>query len=403
MIVLQINSNANTCSHGRIAEEIGRLLIKRHHECYIAFGRTEYECKSTLIRIGGKSDLAWHLLKSRLLDRHGFGSIYSTRNLIKKIKLINPDIIHLHNIHGYYINIKILFEFLKIYAKPVIWTFHDCWPFTGHCAHFQHLNCNKWQTQCFDCPNPHGYPKSWFIDNSRKNFLDKKKLVQDLNNMILVSPSIWLENNLKYSFFAKYKTVLINNGVDLDKFKPVETESIRSQFSIHGKYVLGVANVWTRSKGLDDFGKLREILDKEILIVLAGLKRRQIKKLPEGIKGISRTENVDQLAALYSGAECFINPTYADNFPTTNLEALACGTPVITYDTGGSSETISPESGFCIPKGEIGILMKDVMEIIDAGKDHYQNICRKRAVDLFDKNHRYDDYIRLYESLSSCG
>ncbi len=399
MIVLQINSNANTCSHGRIAEDIGKLLIKNHHQSYIAYGRTKSECQSTLIRTGNKADLALHLAKTRLFDRHGFGSARATRNLVKKIEDINPDIVHLHNIHGYYINIEILFKYLKSTNKPVVWTLHDCWPFTGHCAHFQHLNCYKWESLCFECPNPRGYPKSCYIDNSKRNYRDKSRIFGGLDNITLVSPSVWLAENLKRSFLKKYTITRISNGIDIDVFRPRQAGSLKSKYTLNRKYILGVANIWSKSKGIDDIKNLREILDPDIGIVLVGLTHRQIDGLPAGIKGFPRTASIEELASFYSGAECFINPTYADNLPTTNLEALACGTPVVTYDTGGSTETISADCGFTVRKGEIHDFLEAVMKIIKKGKSAFSPHCRRRAVDLFDKNLRYNDYLELYTGL----
>jgi putative colanic acid biosynthesis glycosyltransferase len=399
--VLQINVTANSGSHGRIAEEIGRSLIAKGHKSYIAYGRTAYICQSSLIQIGNKADLAIHLIKTRLLDRHGFGSVRSTKSLIREIKEINPDIIHLHNLHGYYLNIEVLFNYLKNWNRPVFWTFHDCWPFTGHCSHFQHMNCHKWQTECYDCPNIHGYPKSWVIDNSRNNYRKKKELFADLKNMVLISPSEWLAGHLRNSFLAAYQIRVINNGVDLDKFKPINTETTRTKYNLNKKYILGIASTWSERKGLNDFIRLRNLIDSEINIVLVGLTQRQIKSLPVGIKGISRTENTEELAALYSGAEAFVNPTYVDNFPSVNIEALACGTPVITYETGGSAESIDFNTGQVVERGNIQKLYSSIIKVINANTLYSRDQCRERAVRKFSSLGRSEDYISLYnEQLS---
>ncbi len=399
MRILQINSSVNTGSTGRIAEDLGKLIIANGHQSHIAYGRNYNQSISETIKIGNKVDIAIHILKSRLFDQHGFGSPRATRLFINQIELIQPDLIHLHNIHGYYLNVRILINFLKQIDKPVVWTFHDCWPFTGHCSHFQYFDCNKWQTECHNCPNLHGYPNSWFIDNSRQNFRKKKELFAGISNMVLVSPSDWLAGVLRESFFSDSEIRMINNGIDLEKFKPGHNDLILKKYNLDRKFILGVASVWTQRKGLGDFIKLRKVLDPMIDIVLVGLTSEQVKSLPEGIRGLSRTENTDELAVLYSGAEVFVNPTYVDNFPTVNLEALACGTPVITYDAGGSGESINRKTGLVVQKGAIEQMAEGIDRVMDQPRSEYAKACRERAVSLYDKESRYRDYFLLYEEL----
>jgi glycosyltransferase involved in cell wall biosynthesis len=399
MKILQINTTVNSGSHGRIAEEIGLSLIAAGHESYIAAAYTVRPSRSQVIRIGCDFDRKLHGLKTRLFDRHGFGSGASTRKLVNQIKNIDPDIIHLHNIHGYYLHVGVLFNYLKATNKPVVWTFHDCWPFTGHCSYFDAVNCYKWKTECYRCPNKSGYPKSLLIDNSLINYRDKRQIFTGISNMVLVSPSQWLAGHLRESYLKDYEIRVINNGIDTKNFKPVRSDTLRERYKIKGRYILGVASTWTRRKGLDDFIRLRAMLEPEIGIVLVGLNRNQAGRLPEGIISISRTENIDELAALYSGAEVFVNPTYVDNFPTTNIEALACGTPVITYNTGGSPEALDENTGILVEKGDIRGLDKAVKTILKNEKEQYSDACRGRAVKLYNKNDKYKDYISLYQSL----
>ncbi|HDZ42122.1 MAG TPA: glycosyltransferase [Bacteroidetes bacterium] len=396
MKVLQINTTANSGSHGRIAEDIGRLVIERGGESIIAYARTVNESKSELIKIGNKLDLAFHLVKTRLFDRHGFGSYGATKALVRKIDDLDPDIIHFHNLHGYYLNIQVLFDYLKKRTKPLVWTFHDCWPFTGHCCHFEHVSCNKWKSQCFDCPLTSAYPISWFADNSRKNFQQKKELFSGMKNMILVSPSEWLARFLEKSFLSEYKIKVINNGVDIDNFKPVSSHAIKEKYKIDRKYIIGVAGTWTKNKGLGDFIKLRSILDKEIEIVLVGLTGKHMKQAGHEIKGISRTENIGELAALYSGAQAFINPTYVDNFPSVNIESLACGTPVITYKTGGSPESVDDNTGIVVEKGNIRELHNAIWEIINNSDRYSATVCRESALRNFSAKDRFEEYLELY-------
>lgn len=400
MRILQINTSVNSGSTGRIAEDIGRILIKRGHQSHMAYGNIVNNSSSATIKIGTSKDFILHALKSRLIDRHGFGSEKATMAFIRKIDMMNPDLVHLHNIHGYYLHSRILFEYLKRKQKPVVWTFHDCWPFTGHCSHFDYVNCYKWKTECHHCPNTHKYPKSWLIDNSRRNFRQKKALYTGLENVILVSPSEWLAGFLRMSFLSGYEVQVIRNGIDLEKFRPIKDEGIIKKHNLGKKYILGVASKWSDKKGLDDFIRLRNILYRQFDIVLIGLSQKQLKTLPEGMLGISRTEKTDELAALYSGATAFVNPTYVDNLPTVNIEALACGTPVITYDTGGSAETIDADTGLAVRKGDITALRNAISELHVKEREIVSSKCRNRAERLFNAKQMSEEYITLYEKLS---
>jgi putative colanic acid biosynthesis glycosyltransferase len=400
MVILQINSVVNSGSTGRIAEDIGNMLIAKVHTSYIAYGRGRSNSASRVIKIGRTWDVLVHGFKSGLFDRHGFASVNATHKFIQEIGRINPDVIHLHNIHGYYLNINLLFNFLKISHIPVVWTFHDCWPFTGHCSYFERVNCYKWQTHCEKCPNKHGYPQSYWLDNSKDNFFKKRELFNGLQHMQIVTPSSWLAEQTRKSFLGSYPVNIIPNGVDLETFKPMDDTGVRAKYRLNGQHiVLGVANIWKKRKGLEDFAKLSSMLDKDHKIVLVGVTDEQKNALPENVTGIQRTEDLHDLACLYSAASVFVNPTYADNFPTTNLEALACGTPVITYNTGGSPEAVDENTGLVVDKGDIANLSKGISRISAAGKTTYRINCRKRAVELYDKNRSIEQYAAIYENL----
>lgn len=400
MRILQINSVANSGSTGRIAEDIGKVLIEQGHESYIAYGRHSNPSRSQLIRIGNKVDVYGHGLVSLLLDRHGFASKKATMDFIKKIEELKPDAIGLHNIHGYYLNIDILFQFLSKSQIPVLWALYDCWNFTGHCSYFDKIGCDKWKTGCYQCGLKHTYPASLFADNSKKNYENKKRLFNGVDNIQLVVPCKWLEGLVHNSYLNNLPVHTIHTGVDMDIFKP-STIDVRQKYNNipDQKVVLGCANIWNARKGLSDFISLRNQLDKKYSIVLVGLSRKQISQLPEGIRGIERTENVEELAALYSMADVFVNPTWADNFPTTNIEALACGTPVITYDTGGSAESIDEKTGCVVEKVGKNKLADAVLSILIEDKEIYKEPCIMRAQSLFDKQNRYNDYINLYKNM----
>ena len=346
MKVLQINSVCGIRSTGRICTDLADVLLQDGHECKIAYGRESVpeKYRKIAVRIGNDLDAKMHALQSRIFDNAGFGSRQATEKFIEWVKEYNPDIIHLHNIHGYYINIEVLFNYLAESNKPVVWTLHDCWAFTGHCAYFSYVKCDKWKTGCFNCPQKKRYPSSLLWDASKQNWQKKKALFTSVKNMTLVTPSKWLANEVKKSFLSNYPMKVIANGINLDVFKPTPSDFKEKNGLVGKKIILGVASSWSECKGLKDFIELSKILDEKYKIVLVGLSGNQIKGLPENVMAISRTNNVKELAEIYTAADIFFNPTYEDNFPTVNLEAQACGTPVITYRTGGSVESVPEEN-----------------------------------------------------------
>lgn len=384
--LLQINVTANWGSTGKIAEQINDLATLHGWDCYIAYGRYNNPSKSKLIKVGGIFNPYIHYIKQLILDNEGLNSINQTKQLIKEIRKINPDIIHIHNIHDHWINYEILFEYLNRTNIKVVWTFHDCWAFTGHCMHFENVDCMKWKTECCSCPQ-----RNIFRDSSYKNF-NKKKLLFIQNNVTIVPVSNWLGSYVKESFFKNKPIRVIHNGIDLNVFKSTNDKKECETFLI-----LAVSSVWNKEKGLYDIFKLREILSSEFRIIIVGLSDKQIKKLPKGIDGIQRTQNIQELISLYTKANVLINPTYADTFPTVNLESLACGTPVITYKTGGSPESIDTKTGIVVEQGNIMELSNAIKKIKEYPLSSEE--CRSRAVEYFDKNKCFDKYISLYNEL----
>lgn len=386
---------------GRIAEEIGLLAMQRGWESNIAIGRKPRPSASNLIRIGSDLDMYIHGLKTRLFDKHCLGSKNATKELIKRIMVIKPDIIHLHHLHGYYVNIEILFSFLSKASIPVVWTFHDCWSITGHCAYFDYVECDKWKTECNHCPQKKEYPASIYIDRSTKNYYLKKELFNSVKNMVVVPVSDWLKNIVLESFMGNIPAQTIHNGIDTSVFKPQNNNiETREKYGICDKFLLlGVANPWVKRKGLNDFIELSKLLSNDEVIVLIGLNRDQLKHLPKNIIGLSKTENRLQLADLYSAADLFVNTTWEDNFPTTNIESLSCGTPLVTYRTGGSIEAVSHETGFVVEKGDITQLLEVIRKVKEVGKQRYSKACRERALKLYSKDDRFIEYFALYEKL----
>lgn len=401
--LLQINTTSNYGSTGRIVEGIGELAKKAGMDSYLIHG-PRYVNPSQLKTICSENRLEefLHGINSFFFDAHGLGSKRATKKIVEYIKSINPDIIHLHNIHGYYINYPILFNFLKYFGKPLVWTFHDCWNFTGHCSYFDFIKCSKWQSECMNCPNSKGYPRS-FIDNSRRNYEIKKECFQGIEKLIVVPVSQWLSNLLDKSFFSHYEKKVIYNGIDISAFTPVinpNINGIRNRYDIHDKFVITcVASPWTERKGFKDILKLSSLISNDIVIVMIGVSAKQKKNLPTNIIGIERTDNITQLAHFYSESDLFFNPTWEDNFPTTNLEALACGIPVVTYNTGGSPEAITSETGFIINQGDYNSVLDTINLVRLRGKTYFTDKCRKRAISFYNKDDRFKEYIDLYLSL----
>lgn len=393
-ILLQLNVTANWGSTGKIAEQISSCAISHGWDTYIAYGRWCNPSKSNLIKIGTKLDMYLHYGEQRIRDNEGLCSRNATRRLIKQISEIKPDIVQLHNIHDHYLNYQFLFEYLNKTDIKVVWTFHDCWAFTGHCFHFVTKNCEKWQTQCHNCPLKNEYPKT-LLDRSRKNYELKKALFEGCRNLTIVPCSEWMCNFVKSSFLKDKHIEVIHNGIDLNTFKPCRDK----KSSYDGKFrILAVSNVWNEDKGEYDLYKLRSILPvDEYEMTMVGLSTKQYDRLPSGIRGVRRTQNIQDLVQLYSESDLLINPTYADSFPTVNLEALACGTPVITYNTGGSPEAIDEKTGVVVKQGDTAALANAILQLKQNPLSSED--CRKRAEKLFDKDKCFEKYIKLYEDL----
>lgn len=401
--LLQLNCTANWGSTGKIAEQIGLCALAHNWESYIAYGRMMNPSNSKLIRVGSTLDVYEHYAENRLLDNEGLASRHATKKLIKEIMAIQPDVVQLHNIHDHYLNYPVLFEYLNRTDIKVVWTFHDCWAFTGHCYHFVTSGCEKWKTECGECPM-----RNRFYDRSRENFLLKKTLFSANENLTIVPCSEWMAGFVRESFLKNKRIQVIHNGVDLNVFKPSTKNNPDGKFRI-----LAVSNVWPKSKGLADIVKLRGMLPSEYEITVVGLNKKQIESLPIGIKGIQRTQNVQELVILYTSSDVLINTTYADTFPTVNLEALSCGTPVITYRTGGSPEAVGGktsnnfgntvekyETGAVVETGNLEALASTIREFRDTGfKKHHSAACRKRAEEFFDKDKCFEKYVELYKGL----
>lgn len=397
--LLQINVAANWGSHGRIAEEIGLEAMTQGWESYIAYGRYANPSKSHIVKIGDLFDHCLHGAQSLLLDRHGLASCGPTKKLIREIEQIKPDLIHLHNIHGFYLNYPILFRYLSTVDIPVVWTLHDCWAFTGHCAWPIHGHCDRFQEQCCHCPlQSKGYPKSFLLDRSRSNFKLKKRYFRSLQDLHLVTVSRWLEQQVRLSFMQDMDIRTIYNGLDTEVFRPSGTPP--TSVTDGHPLVLGVCNAWYDWKGLDDMAALRELLPDDYEVMVVGVNEDQMHRLPEGITCIRRTDSVSQLAEIYSQADVFVNPSKVESFGMTTAEALSCGTPSIVYDTSACPEVVDNLTGRVVPLGDVNALAKAVMEICSLpGREAMRQACRERAIRLFNRQDRYKEYLQLYNEV----
>ncbi|MEG0508224.1 MAG: glycosyltransferase [Eubacterium sp.] len=391
MKILQINSGCGYGSTGRIVTDLYDILNEKGHDCLIAYGRGTAPKGYQNYKIDTELEVKCHGLKTRLADSEGFGSKKATEKLIEKVKWYNPDVIHLHNLHGYYINIDVLFHYLANANKPVLWTLHDCWSFTGHCSHFDDIGCAKWRTGCHDCEQKEDYPASLFLDQSRKNYFKKKELFTSVKRMMIITPSNWLSGLVEESYLQNYPIKVIHTGINLDIFKPTSSDFKKKYHLENKKIILGVASVWSTSKGLDTFIKLAYILPSDYQIVLVGMTEKQIQTMPKQILGLKRTNSIKVLTDIYTAADLFINPTVQEVLGLVNLEALACGTPVITYNTGGSSECLDESCGQIVKKGELDGL---VSAILGFKTIPIENCIRKSKE--FEKKDKFSEYIKSY-------
>lgn len=396
MKVLQINSVCGIGSTGRIAVDLYKALEKNGHECCIAYGRGTAPEGIKTIKIGKKFHVYYHCLMTRITDRHGFYSKYATKKFIKEAKAFNPDIIHLHNIHGYYINIKLLFEYLKDSGKPVLWTLHDCWPLTGHCSYFDFAGCTRWKKQCYKCPQKSSYPKSLLLDNSYCNFQYKKSLFTCLDHLTLVTPSEWLKNIVTRSYFRNNTCNVIYNGINLDVFHHVESD-LRKKYSLDGKkIILGVASVWEERKGLNIFLGLSKKLPTDFQIVLIGLSAKEIKKLPSNILKIKKTKDLNELVSWYSTADVYFNASVEETMGMTTVEALACGTPVLTFNRTAVPELVSESCGKVLSDVKVTAAFK---ALVDTNWNNYTyDNCRNQAK-KYDELTFASKYLEIYNKM----
>lgn len=402
MKILRVTTEINRSSIGRTTEQLGKLVIAEGWESYIAYGRTNGTSLSKKIKIGNQFEVYIHVLLTRLFDLHGYGSYFATKRFVKELKQINPDLIHLHAIHGYYINLDVLFSYLKKSGIPVVWTHHDCWSFTGHCGFYSEVGCEKWKTRCGCCPISQEYPSSLFFDRSKQEFDHKKTLFTALPNVYNVGVSQWICDEIKQSFMGKYPTIRIYNGIDTDIFMPYpeNANKVREKYNLGNEILLtAVATAWSERKGLSDYLKLRKRLSNKYTLVFVGVPKELSPKLPKGIVGIPRTDNIRELVDIYSASSIVMNLAGAESFGKTTPEGLACGVPSIVYNCTASSELVDKKTGVVVEKGDIDGVLKAIETISRWDKKETSTNCRNRACELFSIEKNWPMYIELYKKI----
>jgi len=421
MRVAHINVTA-TLSTGNIALSICRVLMNKGHKALAAFARGYHPVDVPWLRVGNRGEWAWHLLWARMMDRAGFAGRRGARKLVRKLDAYRPDIVHLHNLHGYYLHLPTLFRWLERTGVPVVWTLHDCWAYTGHCAYYTMApgdgsraegrthrrattrGCDRYKRGCGRCPQKGAYPRSVVLDQSARNWREKRELENALRRLWLVTPSQWLAGEVRKSFLRDYPVHVIPNGIDLTVFRPCEdleylgsvVQMRRLEELENRRMLLSVASVWDARKGLEDFYELSKLLGDEYRIVLVGLSDWQREWLPQNIIGIGRTENIRELCALYTAANLYVSLSHEETMGMTLLEAMACGTQALCYDVTALPESVTDEVGCVVPLGNMPAVADAVQRLCELPKS--AAACRKHA-ETYDKDTRYLAYIRLYEEI----
>ncbi len=395
MRILQINSVYGIKSTGRIAYDLVKIQQENGIEPFVACSSTDIKGDNILSMSKGRLWEKINILKTRILGKHGFYNKSDTRRLLRFMDKVKPDIVHLHNIHGHYVNIKMLFKYISKHNIPVVWTLHDCWAFTGHCPHFEYVGCEKWKTGCHHCAQKKGYPCSWFFDRSKGGYKAKKKLFTSVSKMHIVTPSNWLAGLVKESFLGKYPVTVINNGFDVDAFKPTPS-TLREDLGLSDKFIiLGIVSNFNSTKGGQYFLELSKMLKEDEHILLVSVEEK-IENLPQNITTVGRIESAAELSKYYSVADVFVNPTLQDSFSMINVEAMACTTPVVTFRTGGCLETLTDKCGVFADKGSAESLYEGICYV--RNNPFSKEACRERGME-FSRENKFKKYIDVYKTI----
>ncbi len=397
MKVLQINSFFSIGGPPKIVNGIYDALKINGDKCLIAAVRGEIQHPGDSYQVGNRYSAYVNAIKTRVLDNEGFNARRATEKLVARAKEFSPDVIHVHNLHGYALNIEVLFDYLKTAGVPVVFTLHDCWTMTGHCPHFDAIGCDKWKNGgCHNCPQKKVYPSSLALDRSKRNYVKKKEVFSGVPDMTIVTVSDWLKGIVKESYLKDYDVRVIPNGIDLSVFRPVHGR-LREMIPGNKKIVLGVAQNWCENKGFYDMFRLADALGDGYKVVMVGIADKLMREVPDNVLAFGRTENAEELAKFYSDADIFVNFSVEESMGMTTVEALACGTPAIVYDRTAVPEVVDESCGFVVPAHDIEKAAETIREIIDKKPEMTEN-CVKRA-EKYEKNAQYGKYVELYREL----
>ena len=394
MKIAQLNCSFNG-SPGTLMKLLSDTMNRKQIEnrMYYTFGTADSELA---VKYSTDTRIKFNALRSRITGKYGFVSNNETTKLISLLNDFQPDLVHIHTIHGHDLNVAHFFQYLSEKQIPVVYTIHDTWPFTGYCPNYNWSHCMKWQDYCHGCPVYHTY--SWFFDRSEENFNKKKEALLSLSSLTLVTPSSWMKAQIQNCFLRKANCEVIPNGIDTDVFTPVSSD-LKQRLGIENQYmILSLANAISADKGLNDLLHLHDSLPVNYRLVLVGVSEQLKSQLPADILAFPRTSSKAELAEYYSNADVMVNPTHGDNFPTVNIESLACGTPVVTYDVGGSPEALDETAGMVVPEGDIPALCEAVKTVAETN-DRRTAHCRTKAVRYYDKNIFTSTYMDLYQTI----
>lgn len=396
----------NTCDYGSTGNlmlQTAALARQSGHRVQTFSRRRKNDPKrrGEHIYFGSALDHNVHNLLAALTGFSECFSVFATVSLVRELKRFDPDVVHLHNLHGRYLNVPILLRYLRKSRVRVIWTLHDCWAFTGQCPHFDSIGCEKWQRQCTRCDQYRFYPRTLF-DASRGGYRRKKRWFTSLEDLTLVTPSQWLAAQVRRSFLKDREIRVIPNGIDLDVFRPTDGDFREKYGCADKRMILGVAYGWSDKKGLDVFRTLYARLDPAVYqIVLVGTDEKTERSLPDGIVCIRRTENAAYLAQIYTAADVFVNPSREEVFGLVNAEALACGTPGVVFGSGGNGECYDASCGVVVAREDVDGLQAQIERICERSPFTAAD-CRRRAAQ-FDRNLRLTEYGKLYEVANGTG
>ncbi len=399
MIIVQINTVAEFSSTGRTTIELAKALDERGHISYIAYGQKNSTFYKSF-KIGSALENHIHNAFSRIFGNQGYYSKKGTKKLISCLKAIKPDIIHLRNLHGNYINLKLLFEYLQELTIPIVWTLHDCWAYTGKCVHYTEVNCYKWETYCKKCVQVKKYPPSFFFDRTEEMFNDKKIWASKLKNLTIITVSDWLKKEVKKSFLSNRNIYTIYNWIDHNVFYP-RYDSLKEKYGIQkNKFViLGISASWKKnSSKFRDFIRLSKLLLDDMQIVLVG-KGDVLNEIENNIFHIPYVEDVNELASIYSMADVYVHLALEDTFGKVIVEAMSCGTPAIAYKSTVYPELINVKCGYIVEKRNIKAVFNALKKIKTIGKIKYSKHCIFHAKKTFSYKKNVKKQIELYEKL----